>query len=155
MGRVDPVALKILEGAVAKRIVAEICHHDDFGAKFRRGDRLIGALAAKARFEAAAKHCLTPDRHALDRGRQIHVGRPDHSDARTLRHSVPFLESRQLIEVASASKRENRSEEIGDRTRGFLTRFRVAAQGDAAFGAGLELCGGVCAPSRFVRLSAS
>ena len=36
MARIDPVALEILERAVAQRVVAEICHHDDLGPQFRR-----------------------------------------------------------------------------------------------------------------------
>src|SRR5580704_7894006 len=61
---------------------------------------------------------------------------------------LPFGKCGSSPEVALLGKRENRLEEIGDRTRGFLARFRVAAQGDAAFGAGLELSGGVCARHR-------
>ena len=84
MARVDPITLEILERALAQAIVAEIGDHHHFGAKLGRGDRLIGALAAETRLEVPGEDRLAPDRHALDGGRQIHVRRADHSDARTL-----------------------------------------------------------------------
>ena len=84
MARVDPVALEILERALAEAIVAEIGDHHHFGAKLGCGDRLIGALAAETRLEVPGEDRLAPDGHALDRGRQIHVRRADDSDARAL-----------------------------------------------------------------------
>ncbi len=56
------------------------------------------------------------------------------------RFGMVFLPSKRdtSSKVALMGKRENRLEEIGDGARRFLTRFWVAAQRDAAFGAGLE-----------------
>ena len=59
---------EVVEHALAEHVVADLRHHHDLCAELRRGDGLIGALAAMAHLEARRGDGLAPDRHALDIG---------------------------------------------------------------------------------------
>ena len=88
-----PEALEILSDAVAKRIVAKVRHHDDFGPKLRRRDRLVGALAAETHLEARRGDRLAPDRHAVDVVTRSTLLEPTTPIRGRLRIIVPPLEA--------------------------------------------------------------
>ena len=85
--RVDAETLEVADGVVAEEIVADLAHHHHLGAKARRGDRLVGALAAAAHGEGRGGYGLARPRHAVDIGDEVDHVAADHADLP--RHS-PF-----------------------------------------------------------------
>src|SRR5271165_2900784 len=87
MAGADIRLLEIAQNPLAEHVVADLRHHNDVGAEFGRGNRLVGAFAAVAHLEARRGDRLAPDRHALDIGDEVDVARSDDADARTFGHA--------------------------------------------------------------------
>ena len=79
---VDAVTLEVLLRVRAEQVVAHFCDHAHIGAEERRGDGLVGALAAEPHLEPRRLDGLPLPRHPLDVGDEVHHVAPDDGDLR-------------------------------------------------------------------------
>ena len=80
--RIDAVANELLDRAITENILADAGDHLHRTARPRRGDRLIGPLAAGGRGEFAAEHRLARPRNTIELDDHVRVATPDDDDAR-------------------------------------------------------------------------
>ncbi|OOL38396.1 hypothetical protein BOO94_09535 [Pseudomonas sp. FSL W5-0299] len=85
---VDTKTLEIGQGVVGKHVIADLGEHQHIRPELRRGNRLIGALAAAPEGKPRRFERLTLGRHAVDVGDQIHHIAADDCD---LAHCYPTL----------------------------------------------------------------
>ena len=81
MAGIDAESLEIADGVAAEEIVADAADHQHIGAELRRGDGLVGALAAMAHGEGLRLQRLAGLRHPRRVGHQVDHVAADNPDA--------------------------------------------------------------------------
>ena len=80
--RSTPAARELGSAPLAEVVVADGADEADLGAEPGRGDRLVGALAARDAVELGARERLPRPRQPRDGGDEVEVDRADDRDAR-------------------------------------------------------------------------